>query len=83
MYCVGDGAICISGDLNIMEDDGIVLLQFHGQFDECMLVVQVLEELMIKCCLDNTDINVELVLVIWCCVRPIGWRILVRCLAML
>ena len=48
-----------------------------------MLVVQVLEELMIKCCLDKTDMNVELVLVIWCCVRPIGWRILVRCLAML
>ena len=83
VYSVGEGAICIAGDLNIMEDDGTVLLKFNGQFDECMLVVQVLEELVIECCLDKTDMNVELVLVIWCCVKPIGWRILVRCLAIL
>ena len=46
MYCVGKGAICFACDLNIQEGDGVVLLLFHGEFDERMLAVQVEEEFL-------------------------------------
>ena len=50
MYSVSKGPIFSSGDLDIEERDGLVFFLLHGEFDEWMLRVEVLQEL-VKCCL--------------------------------
>ena len=45
VYCMDEGAICFSGDLIVKERNGVVLLLFHGEFDQWLLVFKVLEEL--------------------------------------
>ncbi len=46
VYSVREGPIRSSGDLDIKEGDGVVFFLLHGEFDEWMLRVEMLQELV-------------------------------------